>query len=75
MLHRIMTAGFEDVVETDEIGFYISVWIGDAVSHTCLCGEIDHDLRLVLLKSSVNERLVRQIALDEGEVRVSTQFV
>lgn len=74
MLHRMMAAGFENVVETDEVGLNIGIRVGDAVSHACLGCKIDHELRLVLLKDSINERLVCQIALDEGEVRIGGQF-
>ena len=74
MLHRIMATGFEDVVEADEVRFDIGVRVGDGVAHAGLCGEIDHDLRLVLLEGFVNERLVRQTALDEGEVQIGSQF-
>ena len=74
MLHRMMAAGFQNVVETDEVRFDIGVRVGDGVAHTGLGGEVDHDLWLVLLEGSVNERLVCQIALDEGEVRIGGQF-
>ena len=74
MLHRMMAAGFEDVVEADEVRFDIGVRVGDGVAHAGLCGKVDHDLRLVLLEDSVNARLVRQIALDEGKIRVGGQF-
>ena len=74
MFHRMMAAGFQNVVETDEVRFDIGVRVGDGVAHAGLCGKVDHDLRLVLLEDSVNARLVRQIALDEGKIRVGGQF-
>ena len=69
-----MAAGFEDVVEADEVRFDIGVRVGDGIAHAGLRGEVDHDLRAVLLKDAADERLVRQIALDEGEVREICQF-
>lgn len=68
MLHRIMTAGFEDVVEADEVRFDIGVRVGDGVAHARLRCEVDHDLRLVLLEDFVNEHLVCKVSFDKSVI-------
>ena len=37
-------AGFEDVVEADEVGLDIGIGVGDAIAHTSLGCEVDNDL-------------------------------
>ena len=71
MLHTLcavvigMTAGFENVVEADQIALDVRVGVGDAVAHTCLCRKVDDDVRLVIGKDTVDQRLVGKITLDE----------
>lgn len=67
LLIRI-AAGFQDVVEADEVGLDIGAGVGDAVAHTGLGGQVDHYLRFVLGKETVDQLLVGNIALDKGEV-------
>ena len=75
MLYGMMTAGFEDVVEADEVRFDIGVRVGDGVAYARLGGEIDRDLRLVLLEDVLDERLIRQIAFDEGKTIVCRKLL
>ena len=70
----MMAARFENVIEADEVRFDIGVRIGDGVAHTSPGCTVDYDLRLVLLEDAIDERLVRKVALDEGEVREICQF-
>ena len=42
MLNFMMTASFKYVVETDEVALDICVRIGDAVTYSCLGGEVHH---------------------------------
>ena len=65
MFHGVIAAGFENVVEADEVGFDIYVGVGDTVPHTGLRGKVDDDLRLVFRKEVLNERLVRKVSLYE----------
>ena len=75
MVHRVVTAGLEDIVEANEVGLDIGIGVGDAVADTGLCGEIHHDLRLVLREYPVNESLVRNISLYEYKIRILLQFL
>ena len=43
-----MTAGFKDIIETNEIALYVSVWIGDTVTYTSLGCEVYHDSNFVI---------------------------
>ena len=66
MLNRIMTAGFQNVVKANHVAFDVSVRVCDGVTHTCLSAQIDHNIRVILLKNAVDQRLVRKIALNKG---------
>ena len=62
-----MTAGFEDVVESDDVGFDIGIGIGDAIADTCLGGKVDNDIGRVFGEAILNERFVGDAAFDEDE--------
>ncbi len=42
-----MAAGFQDVVETDEIAFDVSIRVRNGVANASLCCQIHNNLRLV----------------------------
>ena len=54
----MVAAGLKYVVEAYEIAFYIGVWIGDAVAHTGLGGQIDDYGKLVAVKEGLDHALV-----------------
>ena len=58
-----MPACFKDVVEPDDIALDIDIRILDAVAHTCLGGQVDNDIELVLLEEAVNQFTVSNTAL------------
>ena len=60
-----MATGFEDVVEAQHVRLDISIRILDAVADTRLSGEVDNDLRLILLEEGVNSGFVGDVAFDE----------
>ena len=68
MFYFVVAAGFEDVVESDEVGFYIGIRIGDTVENTCLCGKVHNNLWLILGEEVFNEFFVGNVALYEGKV-------
>lgn len=47
MFNFVMTASFKDIIETNEIALYVSVWIGDTVTYTSLGCEVYHNSNLV----------------------------
>lgn len=48
MFNFVMTASFKDIIETNEIALYVSVWIGDTVTYTSLGCEVYHNSNLVI---------------------------
>ena len=73
MLHALcaavirVAAGFEDVVEADEVGLYVHIRMIDRIAHTGLSRKIDDNIRLIPGEDAVNAGLVGHIAADEGE--------
>ena len=65
MRHFVMTAGFKNVVEADEVGLDIGIGVGDAVADTCLCGKVYYNVYLVFGEDLVDEGLVGDVAFDE----------
>ena len=68
MLHGIIAAGFQNVIEANHVTLDVGVRVGDGVTHTSLSTQIDHNIRMVLLKNAVDKYLVRKVALDKGIV-------
>ena len=75
MLYRVMTAGFEDIKEADQIGFHISIWIGDGVAHTSLCCKVDDHRRLVLLEQLGDQFLISDVAFYKSKCGMLGQLV
>ena len=73
MLHALppavigVAAGLKDVVKADEVGLDIYVRMVDRIAHARLRGEVHHDVRLVLGKERVQNRLFRHVAAHEAE--------
>ena len=70
-----MTAGFEDIKEADQVGFHISIWVGDGVAHTSLCCKVDDHRRLVLLEQLRDQLLVGDVAFDKSKCGILSQLV
>ena len=68
MLHFVVAACLEDVVESDEIALNIGIRIGDAVAHSGLGCEIDHDSRAVVREKLLHQVPVGNAAFDKGPV-------
>ena len=47
MLDLVVTAGLQDIVETDKVALDISIGIGDAVADSCLSGKVHDNGNLV----------------------------
>ena len=48
VLHRVVAAGFQKVIETDDVRFDINIRMIDGVAYTCLGSQVDHDVKMVL---------------------------
>ena len=65
MLHWMMPASLQDVVEPDHVALNISVRILDAIADTRLSSQVHDDVEVVLIEKFVDEGLVGEVALDE----------
>ena len=65
MLHRVMTASLQDVIEAYEVTLYVAVGIGDAVTDSCLGNEVDDHINLVFREDLLNESHVGYVTFDE----------
>ena len=65
MFNRIVAAGFENVIESDDIAFNINIRVLNAIAHARLGGEIYYDVKVVLFKETVDEVAVGDAALDK----------
>ena len=61
----MMTAGFENVVETYDVTLNICIQVFYTVAHSSLCSKIDYYVKLVFSEESANKRLVCNISFDE----------
>ena len=48
MFNFVMAASFKDIIETNEIALYVSVWISDTVTYTSLSCEVYNNSYLVV---------------------------
>ena len=58
MFHWVMSASFQYIIEANHVALNIGIRIGDAIAYTCLCCQIYHHVKVVLLEQSINQRLV-----------------
>ena len=65
MLNGIVAAGFEDVVEADDVALDIHIGVLDAIAHTGLSSEIYHDIEVVFSKELIYKLAVGYAALHE----------
>ena len=65
VLHRMMTASLQDVVEPDHIALDVGIRVLDAIANTGLSGKVHDDIEVVFLEEVIDEGLVGEIAFDE----------
>ena len=65
VLDLVVAAGFQNVVESDEVTLDVSVGIGDGIADACLGGEVHDDGKAVLFEEAVDCSLVGEVCLDE----------
>ena len=75
MLHRVMAAGFQNIVKAQKIALHIGIRIDDGIPHSCLGRQIHHNCRMIGFKQVKYQALVRQVSLDEHIVWKSLQFL
>ena len=75
MLHLVVAAGLEDVVEPDEVALDVGVGVGDAVAHACLGGEVDDYGYVVVREDVLHGGLVGDGGVDEGPVALQRFYL
>jgi len=67
MLDFVVTTGFEDVHETNDIGIDVGMRILKAVAHSSLGGKIDYPVESMFGKNLFDGSTIAQISLNEGK--------
>lgn len=75
MLHFVVAARLEDVVESDEVALDIGVGIGNAVAHACLGSEVDDYGYTVVREDVLHGCLVGDGGVDEGPVALQRLYL
>ncbi len=65
MLHRMMPASLQDVVEPDHVALDVRIRVLDAITDARLSCKVHDDIEVVFLEEAVDEGLVGEVALDE----------
>ncbi len=65
MLHSVVAAGFEYVVEADDVALDVGIRGGDGAADSCLRGKVDNHRRLISREHILNRGLVGNAGLDE----------
>ncbi len=60
-----VAAGFQDVVESDEVALDVGIRVCDGIADACLGGEVHDDGEVVLLEQVVDCSLVGEVRLDK----------
>ena len=70
-----MATCFKNIEKADQVGFHISIRVGDGVAHTSLCRKINDHRWLVLLKQLGDQFLISDIAFDKCKCGILGQLV
>lgn len=70
MVYTVVSAGFQYVIETDYVGFYINIRVCYGVSYTCLGCQVHHDIELIGIEEGINEGSICNISLYKRKVPV-----
>ena len=65
MLNRKMTAGFQNVVEADDVGFHVGIRVINGITDTGLRGQVYDNVRMPGFENPADSIPVREISPDE----------
>jgi len=65
-----MSTGFQNVIETNQVRFNISIRINDGIADTCLSSKVHNDLRSVLIKYLIDHVLICNTAFYKNKGRM-----
>ena len=70
-----MAACFKNIEKADQVGFHISIRVGDGVAHTNLCRKVNDHRWLVLLKQLSDQFLISDVAFDKSKCGILGQLI
>ena len=70
-----MAAGFQNVIEANQVCFHIGIRICNGISNASLRAKVHHNFRLILLKDRFDHSLISQITFYEAEIFKPLQFL
>ena len=65
MFNRIMSAGFQQVIETDNVRFDVHVRVIDAIADTRLSRKIYYDVKVISIEELIDQCLITDGTFDE----------
>ena len=74
MLDLVVTAGLQDIVETDKVALNVSIGIGDAVADSCLGGEVHDYGNLVLREDFLHCIFISDGGVDKSPVAMQSLY-
>ena len=73
MLHGMTPARLQDVVKPNDVALNVNVGVLDGVPHPGLCGQVDHNVKLVLPEQAVHQLAVGNATL-HGHIVYARRF-
>ena len=70
-----MTAGLEDIIESDEVRLDICVRIGYRIAHSGLGSEINDYVEIILREEFVNQRFISDVATNKSPFAVQCLYL
>ena len=74
MLDFVVTAGLQDIVETDKVALNVSIGIGDAVADSCLGGKVHDNGNLVFCEDFLYCGFVSDGGVDKCPVTMQSLY-
>lgn len=74
MLDFVVTAGLQDIVESDKVALNVRVGIGDAVADSCLSGKIHDNGNLVFREDFLYCVFVSDGGMDKSPVTMQSLY-
>ena len=66
VLHGMMTAGLQNIIESDDVGFHVHIRMIDRITNTGLGRQIDDHIKMMLFKEPVHQRFIGNAAAHEA---------
>ena len=57
-----MTTSFQNVVEADQVGFYVHIRIANGIPNASLCSEVYYDIRFVVMEDGINQQFICNVS-------------